>query len=313
MKILVTGAAGFIGSHLAEYFAAQGYDTFGVDNLSGYYDPGLKKQNVREIVNKGVTFIKADLTDNLDQRLPEHFDYIFHAAAQPGISASTPLKEYVRNNIFATQQLLDWALQHHNHLRCFVNIATSSVYGTVATLPEDAVPQPVSFYGTTKLAAEQLALGAQRLGKLCACSLRLYSVYGPRERPEKLYTRLIAAIRNDKPFPLHKGSETHSRSFTYVGDVVSGIAGIIGKEETVNGEIINIGTEATYTTAEGIALVEKITGKKAKIEIAPPRAGDQLRTAAVIAKARKLLDYDPSTGLETGLRQQVRWYEEHFL
>ena len=312
MKILITGAAGFIGSHVAEYFAQQGYETYGVDNLSDYYTVELKKMNVTAIRNKGVHFIEADLTHTITN-FPENVDYIFHFAAQPGISATTPLKEYIKNNIIATQELLNWTIQHNKHLKCFVNIATSSIYGKTATLPEDAAPEPISFYGTTKLAAEQLVMGQQRLGKLNACSLRLYSVYGPRERPEKLYTKLIAAIFKNAAFPLHQGSKNHSRSFTYVGDIVAGIAKTIGKEDHINGEIINLGAETTHTTQEGIALVEKITGKKVTVTSTAPRPGDQLKTTAIIAKARKLLDYKPSTPLEEGLRQQVAWYKTRML
>lgn len=313
MKILVTGAAGFIGSHVAGYFAEQGHETFGIDNFSGYYAVELKKLNAAAIREKGVQLIQADLLSPLAECLPGNFDYIFHFAAQPGISASTPLKDYVRNNIYATHSLLEWTLQYNTGLMCFINISTSSVYGKIATRPETALPQPVSFYGATKLAAEQLVMGEQRLGKLPACSLRLYSVYGPGERPEKLYTRLITAIFKNKPFPLYKGSEAHSRSFTYVGDIVSGIVKTIGREAHINGEIINMGSEKEYTTAEGIALIEKITGKKALLQSAPPRPGDQLKTAAIIEKARDLLGYAPSTSFEAGLEKQVRWYKEHFL
>ncbi len=313
MKILITGVAGFIGSHVSEYFAEQGYETYGIDNFSDYYNVELKKLNAAEIQNKGVQLIKADLTEDFDKKLPQDFDYIFHFAAQPGISASTSLNEYVRNNIFATQNLLDWTLQQNPNLNCFINIATSSIYGKMATLPETATPQPISFYGTTKLAAEQLVMGEQRLGKLSACSLRLYSVYGPRERPEKLYTKLIAAILKNEPFPLYKGSEHHSRSFTYVGDIVDGIAKTINKENVINGEIINIGSDKEYTTREGIAFIEKIIGKKAKTEITLPRIGDQLHTTAIINKAKNLLDYNPSTLLEEGLKQQISWYKQNFL
>src|SRR5690606_28966432 len=191
MKILVTGAAGFIGSHTAEYFAKQGHQVYGMDNFDDYYDLSLKKLNQKDIEDVGVQFIEADLLGDLNAKLPKDFDYVFHYAAQPGISAITALKDYVRNNIFATQNLLEWAYTSSPKLKLFVNIATSSIYGKFATLPETAVPEPVSFYGTTKLAAEQLVLGAHRGGKLPTCSLRLYSVYGPRERPEKLYTKLI--------------------------------------------------------------------------------------------------------------------------
>ena len=313
MNILVTGAAGFIGSHTAEYFAQQGHKVYGLDNFSRYYDPELKRLNRQDIEAKGVEFIEIDLMDDLDTHMPADFDLIFHFAAQPGISATTSLEEYVRNNIYATQRLLNWAKTYNPGLKLFVNIATSSIYGKEATLAETEVPCPISFYGTTKLAAEQLVMGEQRTGKIKACSLRLYSVYGPRERPEKLYTKLIKSIFEGVSFPLFEGSEKHSRSFTYVGDIVKAMAAIPGREEALNGEIINIGSDQEYTTGEGIALIEKIIGKKALIENTPPRPGDQLRTTALIEKARKLLDYQPDTEFEEGLRKQVAWYEEKFL
>ncbi|MEH6704893.1 MAG: NAD-dependent epimerase/dehydratase family protein [Galbibacter orientalis] len=313
MKILVTGAAGFIGSHTAEFFANEGHQVYGIDNFSSYYNPALKKLNLADVEKAGVTFIEADIISNLKEKLPTDFDYVFHFAAQPGISATTSLEEYVQNNIFATQNLLDWVKETSPNLKLFVNIATSSIYGKEATLPETALPKPVSFYGTTKLAAEQLALGEQRAGKLNACSLRLYSVYGPRERPEKLYTKLIKSIYDQTEFPLFEGSEKHSRSFTYVGDIVKGMAAVIGKERKINGEIINIGSDVEYTTQQGIELIEKIIGLKAKIKITPPRPGDQLRTTALIDKARKLLSYEPETSFEAGLEKQVDWYREKFL
>ena len=195
----------------------------------------------------------------------------------------------------------------------FVNIATSSVYGLEATVDETVPPQPVSFYGTTKLAAEQLALALQRTNKLNVCSIRLYSVYGPRERPEKLYTMLVENLFFNKPFPLFEGSTKHERSFTYVGDIVEGLIAIIGKEANVNGEIINLGTDEVHTTGEGIDLVQKIMNKRLLIEQKPPRKGDQQRTAAVIDKARKLLNYNPKTSFEEGLKEQVKWYKEKFI
>ena len=313
MKILITGAAGFIGSHTAEYFAKLGHTVYGLDNFSSYYDISLKKMNAQDIVNQGVTLIEADLLDDLSTLLPKDIDYIFHFAAQPGISATTSLDEYVRNNIFATQHLLNWAINDAKNVKLFVNIATSSIYGKEATLPETALPEPISYYGTSKLAAEQLVLGEQRVGKIKACSLRLYSVYGPRERPEKLYTKLIKAIFEDTSFPLFKGSEKHSRSFTYVGDIVKGVAAVVGREDLVDGEIINIGSNIEYTTQDGINLVEEIIGKKALIEVTPPRPGDPLRTTALIDKAQELLNYMPTTSFKEGLQAQVAWYKEKFI
>ena len=140
----------------------------------------------------------------------------------------------------------------------------------------------------------------------------MYSVYGPRERPEKLYTKLIACGINDQEFPLHDGSEKHLRSFTYVGDIVEGIVSAIGNEDKCNGEVINLGTERENTTQEGITAVEKVLGKKIKLNITPPRPGDQLRTKANIEKAKRLLNYNPQTTLEEGVERQVIWYKENF-
>ena len=146
-----------------------------------------------------------------------------------------------------------------------------------------------------------------------ACSLRLYSVIGPRERPEKMYTKLIANGLNNEAFPLYNGSDKHLRSFTYVGDIVDGIVSVVGNEEKVDGEVINLGTEVEYTTQEGIDAVAEVLGKEIKIDVVPKRAGDQNRTKANIDKARKLLNYNPQTSLLDSIKSQVAWYKENFL
>ena len=313
MRILVTGAAGFIASHLCEKLADLGHEVLGVDNFNDYYNPELKKLNADDLAKKGIKIFNLDLNADLSEVFEKPYDYIYHLAAQPGISSDTTLEEYVNNNIYATQNLLEAVLKYNLGLKSFINIATSSVYGVEATVNEEMPAKPVSFYGTTKLAAEQLVLGLRRLGKLNACSIRLYSVYGPRERPEKLYTKLIENLYNDKPFPLFEGSVKHERSFTYVGDIVDGLVAIIGKEDAVNGEIINLGTDEVNTTQDGINAVEQIMNKKLIIDNKPPRKGDQQRTEAVIDKARKLLNYEPKVTLKKGLEEQVKWYKEKFI
>lgn len=312
MRILVTGAAGFIASHLCEKLHVLGHEVVGIDNFNDYYDVNLKELNAKDLADKGIYIHRIDLNSDLSIVFEKPFDYIYHLAAQPGISSTTSLKEYVDNNIYVTQNLLEAVLQFNPNLKSFINIATSSVYGIEATVDEEVPAKPVSFYGSTKLAAEQLVLGLQRTGKLKACSIRLYSVFGPRERPEKLYTKLIENLYYDKPFPLFEGSIKHERSFTYVGDIVDGLAAIIGKEDQVDGEIINLGTDEVNTTAEGIRAVEEIMGKTLIIDHQPPRKGDQQRTAAVIDKARKLLGYEPKVSLKQGLQEQVNWYLEKF-
>jgi nucleoside-diphosphate-sugar epimerase len=312
MRILVTGAAGFIASHLCEKLHDLGHEVVGLDNFNDYYSPALKRLNATDLKAKGIAVFEIDLNDKLQPVFEKPYDYIYHLAAQPGISAETPLSDYVTNNIFATQNLLDAVLQYNPNLKSFINIATSSVYGLVANVGENVPAKPISFYGSTKLAAEQLVLGLQRLGKMNACSIRLYSVYGPRERPEKLYTKLIENLYADKPFPLFEGSVKHERSFTFVGDIVDGLSAIIGKEDIVNGEIINLGTDEVHTTQEGINLVEEIMNKQLIIDHKPARKGDQERTSAVIDKARKLLGYEPQVTFKKGLEQQVQWYLDKF-
>jgi nucleoside-diphosphate-sugar epimerase len=289
------------------------HEVVGIDNFNNYYDVKLKELNASDLEKVGVKIFRLDLNDDLKSVFETPFDYIYHLAAQPGISSDTSLNDYVTNNIFATQNLLESVLKYNADLRLFVNISTSSVYGSVATVDEEVTPKPISFYGTTKLAAEQLVLGLERTNKLKACSIRLYSVYGPRERPEKLYTKLIDNLHNNQPFPLFEGSVKHERSFTFVGDIVDGLASIIGNESVVNGEIINLGTDVVNTTQEGITIVEEIMNKKLVIDHQPARKGDQQKTSAVINKAIKLLNYKPKSTLKEGLQKQVDWYFEKFV
>ena len=309
MRILVTGAAGFIGSHLAEKLVTLGHEVVGLDSFNSYYDRDLKELNAQDVCRKGAQIKHLDLaTDDLDAAL-DGAEVIYHAAAQPGISATTAFEDYLRNNIVATQRLAAAALKLPD-LRCFVNVATSSVYGREATEPETAAPKPTSYYGVTKLAAEQLVMAYHRDQGLPACSLRLFSVYGPRERPEKLFPYLIDSILSGREFPLYEGSKEHSRTFTYVGDIVDGFTDVLDNLDKCNGEIFNIGSDVEITTGRGIEIVEEILGKQVKLNIVPKRPGDQVRTSADIAKAKKVLGYAPKTQPEEGLRKEVEWYEE---
>ncbi len=310
MKILVTGAAGAVGSHAAERFAELGHDVYGIDSFNDYYESALKEKTARDLDAKQIKIIRGNIThDDLSKIVAEDTEVIFHFAAQPGISSTTPFESYLENNLIATQRLLEVA-QKLERLKCFVFISTSSVYGALAVGDEATVPTPSSVYGVTKLAAEQLALSYHRDRKMPIAALRLFSVYGERERPDKLYRKLITAIQGEKPFPLYEGSRDHVRSYTYVGDAVDAFAKVLDRLDVCVGEIFNIGTDVTSTTGEGIDIVIDLMekkGKRAIFEMKPPRSGDQLETGARIDKARKVLGYNPTTSLREGLAKEVEW------
>jgi UDP-glucuronate 4-epimerase len=307
MRILVTGAAGFIGSHWSEQLLADGHEVIAVDCLTDYYPVVFKEANRQSIEKAGARFLKLDLAEDSLGEAMDGVEMIYHLAAQPGISVATTLEMYVRNNLTATHRLLEAATACAS-VRGFVNIATSSVYGAQATDCEETPPKPTSYYGVTKLAAEQLALSYSRSGKLPACSLRIFSVYGPRERPDKLYPKLIRSILENSEFTLFEGSESHERSYTFVGDILKGFSAVMERFDICAGEILNIGSDLCITTGDGIRIVEEIMGKEARKIIKPKRPGDQLKTHANIAKARQLLDYTPDTSPEQGLRAEVDWY-----
>ena len=306
MRILVTGIAGYIGTNFALRAVDKGYDVAGVDSFSEYYDPKIKRANAAFLDRSGVKVYGKDLAvDPLDD-IVGGADCVVHLAGQPGISEKTPWADYNRNNTVATHRLLE------SSQRCgvdrFVNISSSSVYGIRAMDTEVAEPKPASWYGETKLAAELEVMGAFRLSGFPACSLRLFSVFGERERPEKLFPKLIRAIDEDSDFPLFEGSLDHQRSYSYVGDICEGILTTIENWDKAAGEIFNLGTDQCFTTRRAIQTVEEIMGKKARIAILPARPGDQKATHANIEKIRSRLGWEPKTSLREGLEKMVAWY-----
>ena len=306
MRIVVTGAAGFVGSHLCERLASLKYDVVGVDSFSDYYPVWMKERNARELADAGVRIEPLDLAgDELEGAIADA-ELVFHLAAQPGIAARVPPAAYVRNNLVATHALLK-ACASCKRRPFLVNISTSSVYGQCATAAETAVPEPISYYGATKLAAEQLALAYWRERRLPVCSMRLFSVYGPRERPEKFYMRLISSILQGEEFPLYDGSQHHKRTYTFVADAVAGLLAVLDHRDRCAGEIFNIGSDIETTTSRGIEIVEKILGEKARLKILPPRLGDQTHARANIDKARAILGFVPNTELTDGLDTQIAW------
>ena len=306
MKIVVTGAAGFIGSHLVEALLKEGHHVVGIDNFNDYYPSSIKRHNAQQIRAAEAELVDVDLaTDDLKPYVKQA-DVVYHCAAQPGISRAVSFETYMRNNITATHQLLE-ALQGESSLRLFAYISTSSVYGATAVAAEDGVPMPISNYGVTKLAAEQLVMSYQRDRGFPACSLRLFSVYGTRERPDKLYPRLIHSIVDGVPFPLFDNSWHHKRSFTFVGDVVGAFVRVLDTPACV-GEIINIGSTDSITTGEAIEIVQAALGAKANYILKPSRLGDQIQTQARVEKAKAILDYYPTTSFANGIQDEIEWF-----
>ena len=310
MSVVITGSAGALGSHMAEQLKREGHQVIGIDAFTDYYDPAEKRRNASELSVEGIETREADLaTADLSSCVPSDTEFILHFAAQPGISPDVSFEKYERNNVAATSRLLEYSTKLKK-LSGFIFVSTSSVYGEQAVGNEESEPRPISFYGVTKLCAEQLVLSYSRQSILPTASARLFSVYGERERPDKLFRKLITAIDSGYSFPLREGSREHKRSFTYVKDITDGISKMISQWDICKGQIFNLGNDKTHTTGEGIELIEKIMGKKGNYSLNPPQHGDQRETKADISKARAMFGYDPKISLEEGLANEVEWYRK---
>ena len=297
MRYVVTGAAGFIGSHLAEALGAAGHEVVGIDCFTDYYDPALKQQNAR-----GLDVRRLDLSeDELDFT---RFDGVFHLAAQPGVrSFGDVFPLYVRHNVLAAQRVFEAAAAAGTRV---VFASSSSVYGEAERYPtpEDTPPRPLSPYGITKLTGEHLAGAYARGFGLDAVVLRYFNAYGPRQRPDMAFPRVIAALASGGAFTLF-GDGEQSRSFTYVLDVVD--ASIRAMEDAQSGAVLNVGGGEEATMNETISLLERISGRSLDVRREPAVAGDQRRTKADTGRIRAQLGWEPRTSLEAGLRAQWEW------
>lgn len=306
--VLVTGCAGFIGSHTTERLLVDGHRVRGVDCFTDNYDPGLKHSNIEGIVtHPGFELVTEDLVTTDPVALLDGVDSVLHLAGQPGVRTSWAdgFKVYVERNIEATQRLLEAA--RGCGLQRFVAALSSSVYGDAESYPtsETALPKPVSPYGVTKLAAEHLCtLYATNFG-VPTVSLRYFTVYGPRQRTDMALRRLIEAALHDRPFRLF-GDGTVSRSFTYIDDVVeANIAALFG--DVPAGTVCNIANERTCSMTELIDIVAEALGREVLIDRQPAAAGDAKRTGGSSQHARDTLDWGPTTALVDGVRAQLEW------
>jgi nucleoside-diphosphate-sugar epimerase len=300
VRYAVTGAAGFVGSHLAEALAAAGHDVVGIDCFTDYYDVALKEANARRLDELGCDFRRLDLSEaKLDLA---RYDGVFHLAAQPGVrSFGDVFPLYVRHNVLATQRLFEAAARDRVKV---VFASSSSVYGAAERYPtpEDTQPHPLSPYGITKLACEHLADAYARSFGLECVVLRFFNAFGPRQRPDMAFTRIVHALANGGRFELF-GDGDQSRGWTYVSDIVDGT---IAAMERGKGTY-NVGGALEASMNESIALLERISGRTLDVTRHPPVAGDQRRTSADTTRIRAELGWQPQVSLEHGLRAQWEW------
>jgi UDP-glucuronate 4-epimerase len=297
MRYVVTGAAGFIGSVLLRTLLDRGHDSVGWDCFTDYYDPALKEENA-----SGLPVEWVDLAeDELDLA---GVDGVYHLAAQPGVrSFGDVFPLYVRQNVLASQRLLEAAARAEVRV---VAASSSSVYGDAAAYPtrEDAVPRPRSPYGLTKLAMEHLAYAYGRELGLDAVTLRYFNAFGPRQRPDMAFTRMVFALAEGGPFELY-GDGTQSRSFTYVGDVVE--ATVLAMEAAPAGAVYNVGGGSEVSMLEAIATLEKLAGRRLEVVRGPRVLGDVKRTAADTTRIAAELGWKSQTSFEAGLQAQWEW------
>jgi len=293
MRYVVTGAAGFIGSHLAEALAASGHEVRGVDCFTDYYDPAEKEANARALEVE-----RLDLA--ADALALEGVDGVFHLAGQPGVrSFGDVFPLYLRRNVLATQRVLEACTVAGVRL---VYASSSSIYGDAEAYPtsEDTVPRPISPYGITKLAGEHLAR-AYRGDWVC---LRYFTVYGPRQRPDMFLRRVCEALLAHEPLELY-GSGRQSRSFTYVDDAVA--ATIAAMEHAPTGGVFNVGGGDEASMLETIERLEAISGETLDVRHVASARGDVSRTKADVTRIRDVLGWQPETSLADGLREMWSW------
>ena len=349
MKALVTGAAGFIGSHLSERLLRDGWKVVGVDNFDDFYDPKIKRRNVAGCLkNKNFQLIEADIRDGnaMDKAVGNGVEIIIHLAARAGVrpSIAQPML-YADVNINGTMVLLEAAKKHK--VSKFIFGSSSSVYGNNKKIPfseDDSVDFPISPYAATKKAGELICHTYHHLYGICITSLRFFTVYGPRQRPDLAIHKFAKLIEQGKPIPVY-GDGSMMRDFTYIDDIIDGTVAAINhltshesrlsavapalhstqcgggsaKAEATNYElrttshgfnIYNLGNASPISVNDLVTKIEKSLGKKAVREYLPPEQGDVERTFADITKAARELDYKPRTTIEEGLARFVKWLRQ---
>lgn len=315
-KILLTGGAGFIGSHLADRLLTEGeWNVTVIDDFNDFYEPAVKYQNIAQHTeNPSYQAIEFDIRDAkaLDSVFAKNtFDVIVHLAARAGVRPSLAEPQlYTETNISGTLNLLELARKYN--IKQFVFGSSSSVYGINAKVPfaeGDPIRQPISPYAATKAAGELLCHTYSHLYGIRAVCLRFFTVYGARQRPDLAIHKFARLLSVGQPIPIF-GDGTTRRDYTYIDDIISGVRAAIDYQETAY-EVINLGESRTVALNELVSLLEQELGRKAIIERKPMQPGDVPQTFADITKARRLLEYNPQTQIEEGIKKFVAWFTKN--
>jgi nucleoside-diphosphate-sugar epimerase len=308
-RCLVTGVAGFIGSHLAEALLREGYEVVGLDDFSDYYGREVKESNLLALrAQSQFHFVEADLCSADLALYLKGVDHVFHHAAQAGVRASwgEAFRVYVDDNVLATQRLLEAC--RGSTVQRFIYASSSSIYGDIADLPirESSPMRPVSPYGVTKLAAEHLCYLYRANFGLPTVALRYFTVYGPRQRPDMAFHRFISAIDQGRPITIY-GDGEQTRDFTFVGDAVQANIRVLRTDAVRDWHAWNIGGGSRVTVNQVVQLLEQIMERPARLQHEGVQDGDVRHTWADTSAARKDLGFAPTTTLEEGLQAQVQW------
>ena len=310
MKILVTGGAGFIGSHLCERLLAQGHDVSMIDDLNDFYPLAMKRGNL-EAIGKALHFHEGDIRD--EERIARIFaedqpEAVIHLAARAGVRPSIDQALlYESVNVRGTMVLLEASRKHG--VRKFLFASSSSIYGATRSIPfreDDWDTLPISPYAATKMAGEKVAYTYSHLYQLPVLCLRFFTVYGPRQRPDLAIRKFTEMIDAGRPIPLF-GDGSSSRDYTYVEDTVQGILAALAYDRSAY-DIFNLGNSTPIDLLGLVRLIEENLGKKAEIQWLPMQPGDVPITYADISKSKRLLGYDPQTPIAEGIRKFVEWY-----
>lgn len=311
MALLITGVAGFVGSHLAERLLEEGFDLIGIDSFLDYYPKEIKENNLRRVIeNPKFKFIEANLLGLNLKEIFEQVEAVFHQAAIPGVRASwgKDFSQYVENNIQATQVLLEACKDVK--IKKFIYASSSSVYGDADELPikETSPTQPVSPYGVSKLAGEHLTSLYFKGYGIPTVSLRYFTVYGPRQRPDMGFHKFISAVLLGREIDIY-GTGEQTRDFTFIGDAVeANLQAFFGGKE---GQVYNVGGGSRIKLIETIRIIEEISGKRADLKYRDHQRGDSKHTYADVSKAKRDFGYSPEVNIYEGLKRHYEWLKEN--